>query len=292
MLGELASLAAALCWALSAVIYRKALSAIDPLPANAVRCIPAVAFMVILLAALGQLPQIIKIGSITLLYLTFSVISGLVIGDTLNFVSLRLIGVSRAVPISSICPLFTVIIAALFLQGGVSSMVLLGAILVVFGVWLVGTKNNTVSPLTKADLIKGVLAGVGAALFWAISLVICQLALQWIDPITANSIRMIILTPILTMIVLASRNRDQLLHSDTNLWILLSAGGILALGIGGILLLVGISLIGAARAVSLSSTTPLYAPLLAASLLKEKVTVKILSGAVLTVLGILLVIAG
>lgn len=292
MLGELASLAAALCWALSAVIYRKALSAIDPLPANAVRCIPAVAFMVILLAALGQLPQIIKIGSLTLLYLTFSVISGLVIGDTLNFVSLRLIGVSRAVPISSICPLFTVIIAALFLQGGVSSMVLLGAILVVFGVWLVGTKNNTVSPLTKADLIKGVLAGVGAALFWAISLVICQLALQWIDPITANSIRMIILTPVLTMIVLASKNRDQLLHSDTNLWILLSAGGILALGIGGILLLVGISLIGAARAVSLSSTTPLYAPLLAASLLKEKVTVKILSGAVLTVLGILLVIAG
>lgn len=292
MLGEIASLASALCWALSAVIYRKALSAIDPLPANAVRCIPAVAFMVILLTALGQLQQITKIGSLTLLYLTFSVISGLVIGDTLNFVSLRLIGVSRAVPISSICPLFTVIIAALFLQGGVSSMVLLGAILVIFGVWLVSTINNTVSPLTKADLIKGVLAGVGAAIFWAISLVVCQLALQWIDPITANSIRMIILTPVLTVIVLASRNRDQLLHSDTNLWILLSAGGILALGIGGILLLVGISLIGAARAVSLSSTTPLYAPLLAASLLKEKVTVKILSGAVLTVLGILLVIAG
>lgn len=292
MLGEIASLASALCWALSAVIYRKALSAIDPLPANAVRCIPTVAFMVILLTALGQLQQITKIGSLTLLYLTFSVISGLVIGDTLNFVSLRLIGVSRAVPISSICPLFTVIIAALFLQGGVSSMVLLGAILVIFGVWLVSTINNTVSPLTKADLIKGVLAGVGAAIFWAISLVVCQLALQWIDPITANSIRMIILTPVLTVIVLASRNRDQLLHSDTNLWILLSAGGILALGIGGILLLVGISLIGAARAVSLSSTTPLYAPLLAMSLLKEKVTVKILSGAVLTVLGILLVIAG
>jgi uncharacterized membrane protein len=292
MLGEIASLASALCWALSAVIYRKALSAIDPLPANAVRCIPTVVFMVILLAALGQLQQIIKIGSLTLLYLTLSVISGLVIGDTLNFVSLRLIGVSRAVPISSICPLFTVIIAALFLQGGVSSMVLLGAILVVFGVWLVSTKNNTVSPLTRADLIKGILAGVGAAIFWAISLVICQLALQWIDPITANSIRMIILTPALTMIVLASRNRDQLLHSDTNLWILLSAGGILALGVGGILLLVGISLIGVARAVPLSSTTPLYAPLLAMSLLKEKVTVKIISGAVLTVLGILLVIAG
>lgn len=292
MLGELASLAAALCWALSAVIYRKALSAIDPLPANAIRCIPTATFMVILLTALGQLPQITKIGSIPLLYLTFSVISGLIIGDTLYFYSLRLIGVSRAVPISSIYPLFTVIIVAILLQGEISSMILFGAILVIFGTWLVGTRNDTLSPLTKADLTKGALAGVGAAIFWALSMVVCQSALQLIDPITANSIRIIILTPVLTMIVLASKTRNQLLHSAPDLWILLSAAGVLALGIGGILLLSGISLIGAARAVPLSSTTPLYAPLLAVSLLKEKITLKIFSGTLLTVLGILLIIVG
>jgi len=62
--------------------------------------------------------------------------------------------------------------------------------------------------------------------------------------------------------------------------------------LGWVLLAVSLSQIEASRAVPISSVSPLFATLIGAFFLKEKVTVKIFAGAILIVLGTSVVFVG
>jgi len=69
-------------------------------------------------------------------------------------------------------------------------------------------------------------------------------------------------------------------------WIILALGGIVGLVFGWVLLAISLSYTEASRAVPISSVSPLFATLIEAFFLKERVTVRIFAGAVLIVLGI------
>jgi len=69
-------------------------------------------------------------------------------------------------------------------------------------------------------------------------------------------------------------------------WIILALGGIVGLVFGWVLLAISLSYTEASRAVPISSVSPLFATLIGAFFLKDKVTVRIFAGAVLIVLGI------
>jgi len=68
-------------------------------------------------------------------------------------------------------------------------------------------------------------------------------------------------------------------------WIILALGGIVALGLGWVLLAVSLLDIPASYAVPISSVSPLFATLFGAFLLKERVTARIFVGSVSIVLG-------
>mgnify|MGYP006269183815 CR=1 FL=1 len=69
----------------------------------------------------------------------------------------------------------------------------------------------------------------------------------------------------------------------------LAVAGILALGVGGILLFVSQTLIENSRAIPLSSISPLFSLVLASHYGGEKVTTKIILGTILIVTGVILV---
>jgi drug/metabolite transporter (DMT)-like permease len=69
----------------------------------------------------------------------------------------------------------------------------------------------------------------------------------------------------------------------------LAAGGIVALGVGGILLFTSYTLINANIATPLSSISPLFSLLLARQYVGEKATPRNIVGAVLIVVGVVII---
>jgi uncharacterized membrane protein len=291
MIGEIAALIAALCWAASAVLYKRVLSNVGYLAANLVRSAFAVLFLLFMLPMSQFQSSAITLGAFTLL--VFAAFTNLVIGDTFYFFGLKKAGVSRAQPISSTYPLYAMFLAALFLNEALTYAVIIGTPLTVVGIIVVSWTRNKKNDGDKngEGSLKGVAASIVAALFWSVGLVSYKMALSMgsIDLIYATFIRTSATIPFLLLAVIAGRETKQLRKLQKKDTIMLAVAGILALGLGGILLFVSLSLIAASRAIPLSSVSPLLSLLLASLYAGEKVTAKVVVGTVLIVMGVVLV---
>ena len=299
MIGELAALAAALCWTLSSVLYKVALSDAKPIPANISRCISTTVFLFACVGATGRLWNLATLGIDSLLLASFSGIVGLLLGDTMYMTSIALIGVSRAVPISCAYPLFTTFFAVLFLGEQVTFFLLLGTVVIIVGTWLVSQEKTGSSSVTRSVLFKGVSIALAAAIVWSVSIIMMDHALelsQMASKMAPVDSAFVVNTARMSATVLAFLALSPLIDRHFRFvklkrktWVILAFGGIVALGLGWVLLAVSLSQIEASRAVPISSVTPLFATLVGAFFLKEKVTVKIFVGSVLIVLGTLVV---
>ncbi|MDI6847933.1 MAG: DMT family transporter [Candidatus Bathyarchaeia archaeon] len=116
MIGEFAALGAAICWTVSAVLYKEALLRAKPISANIVRCVCTGVVLVVCLAVMGKFGVLTDLPLYAVVLTGVSGIIGLGFGDTLYMMSLKLIGVARAVPITCIYPLFNLLFAV-FLKG-------------------------------------------------------------------------------------------------------------------------------------------------------------------------------
>jgi uncharacterized membrane protein len=117
---------------------------LDVVPLNLVRCVVSTIFVWALLPFFGGLSALAAIPPSNWLWLTVSVLALLVVGDTLYFRSLDLAGVSWAMPIASINPLWSVLLAASFVGEPLTWSLLGGAALVVLGTVLVSRSPGRV----------------------------------------------------------------------------------------------------------------------------------------------------
>jgi len=295
VIGELSALAAALCWTISPVLYKVALSDAKPISANISRSISTTIFLLACLGLLGRLGDLATLPTDSLLLASLSGITGLCLGDTMYMLSLKLIGVSRTVPISCIYPLFTMLFAAMFLGERVTSFLLLGTVVIILGIWLVSQERTESSNVTRSVLYKGVFISLASAVVWSVSIIFMDHALELarshsqltvVDAaLVVNTARMS--TTALSFLGLSPFIDRQFLFTKLKrkTWIILASAGIIALGLGWVLLAVSLSLTEASRVVPISSVSPLFATLMGAFFLKEKVTLRIFVGSVLIVLG-------
>jgi uncharacterized membrane protein len=98
-----------------------------------------------------------------------------------------------------------------------------------------------------------------------------------------------VILPFLLVLVIGSRESKQLRKITKADVGALAVAGILALGVGGILLFMSQTLIENSKAIPLSSISPLFSLALASHYSGEKVTAKIIVGTVLIVTGVILV---
>lgn len=291
VIGELSALAAAFCWTLSPVLYKVALSDAKPIPANISRCISTTIFLFACLGVSGRLWNLATLGIDSLLLASLSGIVGLFLGDTMYMMSLALIGVSRAVPVSCAYPLFTTFFAVLFLGERVTSFLLLGTVVIIVGTWLVSQERTGSSSVTRSVLFKGVSIALATAIVWSVSIIMMDHALELSQMASIDS-AFVVNTARMSATVLAFLALSPLIDRHFRFmklkrktWIILALGGIVALGLGWVLLAVSLSQIEASHAVPISSVSPLFATLIGTFFLKEKVTVRIFIGSVLIVLG-------
>jgi DME family drug/metabolite transporter len=294
MIGELAALGAALSWTISAMLYRKALQQTKPISANIVRLSCTSAILLVFLVAIAKLgvptslqPEIVALAAI-------SGVIGLGLGDTLYMVSLKLIGVTRAVPITCTYPLFNLVWAIFLIGEKVTLPLVLGAVIIVLGIWLLShEKENHKEEGQNKLLFKGIAAALATAVLWSVSIAMMDMAVKNTpspdDAFVINTIRVATIAALLLALSpMIDRERNFLRMKRTTVAILI-IGGIIALGIGWFFLAYSFVTIPESQAVPISSTTPLFSTLVGVTLLREKVTARNVIGSIVIVVGIFLV---
>ena len=204
---------------------------------------------------------------------------GFGIGDTLLFKSINLMGVSRAYTIVYVSPLFTVIIAVIFLKEPFLLRYLIGTILVVLSLIIVSLEKDKNQ---RRISLKGAVMALISALCWAIGTILVALGLKGISVFLANTIRFSVLALFL-FLVSKPRKKWEIAGKDLAV---LSASGIIGMVLGGITFLISLQLIGASRATPLSSSSPIWASIISSIFLKERVTIRLLISSIIVTIGI------
>ncbi len=295
MIGELAALGAAICWAIAAVLYREAVSHTKPISANILRCACTSLILIASLAAVGKLQILASLSAYAVVLAGASGVIGLGLGDTVYLVSLKLIGVARAVPITCTYPLFNLLLA-IFLQGKtVTVQVVLGAVVIVLGIWLMtGEVDKTEKGLRKENLIRGTVLALVTAVVWAISIAMIDMAVtvpgtSTLDgALAANTLRVSAVAVFLLASAPLFDRQFSFLKVSKRTIVVLIFGGIVALALGWFFLAYSFLLIPETQAVPISSISPLFATVAGIVLLHEPVTAKNVTGSIMIVLGIFL----
>jgi len=294
MIGELSGLGCAVIWAAVSSIMRSLSERISPIAINGLRCAFSVATLALLILALGRMDTLAAVPLAGAAAIVVSGIIGQSLGDGMFIASMKLIGASRALPVSGIQPLLTLGLAVLFLGERVTPESFAGTLLVILGIYLLAFPY---SPLNQAGALlgsadrRGLLLALAAAACWAVSTIIIRRALESVDIVAANFIRLSTATLCLTGLeLLLSRGRRPAGLSRRSLTILAIAGFISAFS--SMMYLTAVFYAGAAKASVLSSTAPLFGLPISVLFLHEKISSRVVAGTLITVGGIWLVLGG
>lgn len=294
MIGELAALGAAVSWTVSAVLYKKALMQAKPVSANIIRLTCTAVVLLALLVVLGKTEVIMSLPQNVIVLAIVSGVIGLGVGDTLYMMSLRDVGVARAVPITCTYPLFNLLWAVLLAGEAVTFPVVLGAVIIVLGIWLLSQADQTgESKLQTRTLYKGLTLALATAVVWSVSIAMINMAvMETPDLDHALAINVVRVMAVAVTFFAVSPIMDRglgFLKMNRKTIATLITGGIVALGLGWFFLSYSFVETLESRAVPISSTTPLFSTLTSIVLLHEKVTAKNAAGSTIIVIGIFLI---
>ena len=297
MIGELAALSAAVCWTVSAVLYKEALLRVKPISANIVRCACTSILLVAFLTVVGKIGALTELPVYAVVLAVISGIIGLGLGDTMYMVSLKRLGVARAVPKTCTYPLFSLLLTV-FLQGETVTLhVVLGAVMIVFGIWLLSRKEKKTgtSELQKKFLVKGVASALATAIVWAVSITMIDMAVSLPETgsldhaLAVNTLRVSAVAVFLIATAPITDRKCGFLKMQRRTVLTLISGGIVALALGWFFLTYSFLYISGSQAVPISSTTPLFATVSGIIFLHEHVTAKEVLGSIIIVVGIFLI---
>jgi len=294
MIGELAALGAAISWTISAVLYKKALLKAKPVSANIVRLGCASIILIAFVTVIGKFGVLISLPLDAVFLACISGIVGLGFGDTLYMMSLKLIGVARAVPITCTYPLFNLLWAVFLMGEPVTLPLVLGALTIVFGIWLLSQERETsTAERQERILVKGVASALATAIIWSISITMINMAVKETPDLdhalAINTLRVTAIAVLsLALAPMIDRNFGFLKMQRKTLAALI-IGGVVALGLGWFFLTFSFVNTLESRAVPISSTTPLFSAFSGIVFLGERVTARTVIGSLIIVSGIFLI---
>ena len=292
MSGEVLALVSALLWSVASVLMALGSHRLHVLPLNLIRCVVSSVFFWALLPFYGGLEAFRTVPSSAWLWLVVSVLILLVVGDTLYFRSLNLAGVSWAMPVAGINPLWAILLAALFVDEPLTWSLLLGALLVVAGVTLLSRPemhSSNGQAIEPAALRKGLLIALLVSLLWGAGQVTLKPATAGMHSVVANSIRQPLAMFILLAINLRTGLWKELRRLDRRSWALILLASLVGTGVGTLFFVMAIQSLGAGRTAVITSTSPLLAIPFSMTMLREKPTRWTVAGTFFTTVGVVLV---
>ena len=296
ILGEFAALGAAISWAVAPILYRKALSKTKPITANIVRCASNAAVLVFILLALGKAEVLASLPMEVVVVTVVSGVVGLGIGDTLYMFGLKSVGVARAVPLAATYPLFSLVWATFLLGEPLTLTAFSGALVILLGIWLLSREKLDSTAEAKGNpALKGVIVSLATAVVWSVSVTLMDVAVTMLGVNSIDANYAVVTTRIASMAVfllalapLLDKDHGFLKVKRSTL-IELCVGGLVANGVGWLLMNYSFLNILEAQAVPISSTTPLFTAIAGFALFHEKITASNTLGAIIIVAGIFLI---
>jgi len=293
MIGELLIIAASLCWALGANLYRGGLMRINPTILNLVRSGAAALLLLAVNIALGRIGYFTILDGVSAAYLVGGALAGWAIGDTLYFLGLRHIGVSRTVSLTYAYPLFMMPLSLFLLNERLTASILAGTFSILSAIWLISGSGGYDHGIDPHRIKAGVSASILAALCWAIGTAILKKMMERFDPVFIAFFKLLVILPFLAgYISLSPNGLSQMRSLDRRgvLWAVI--GGLIAVGFGDMIYLVGLSLTQANIAASLGASTPIFASIIAAIFLRERIGWRVITGVALVAIGSTLLTLG
>ena len=286
--GMVAALASALAWTLVALITRDLAGQFPTLSMNILRTFVA-GLVLIPVALLAGNPGTLSAVSLSAwAYIILSVLTALGIGDTAFFESTKLIGMSRALIISTAAyPILAGVLAFWWFGEQITTAVAVGSLVTLVGLALI-VSERTAAPEPDAPAEsrrRGLSLAFVTALAWAVAAAVMKPALTEVDPFSIQAVRL----PLSTLILWAT---PWARGTARTAWARRHALGprVLALGvltaISSLGYLAGLKYAGVTLATVLSSVSPLFALPISYFVYAEPLTWRATAGAALSVGGI------
>ena len=280
---------AALCWAIASLISADVTRKIGGLAFNRLRLFFV---SIMLIGCTFYLDTWNTINHEFLFTILFSGIIGIFLGDTLLFIALQKIGPRRNNILFSLAAPFTVILNIIFLNEIMSTINLIGCIIVFCGVVVAIAYGNSKDKNHKWEVVEGniylgVSLGIGAALCQAIGLIMMKPILTMgADPIASAALRTAISFVFLAFTFFLNY---KIFNTKTNLSFKIVGqsilSGFLGMALGMSLLLIALKYADAGIVATLSSTSPIMILFLIWLLTKKIPTIGAWIGTVLAIIG-------
>ncbi len=282
--GEIYAMAAAICWSLAAVFYKKGIGA-GAIPAVLIRTFFAMLFLLSLFFVLrGGHFEFTLTG---FLFLNLGGLFRLILGGAAYMKGLENISVSRFIPILYTFPLLTILLSALLLKESIRAEVVVGTVFIIIGIWILSRSKRATG---EKNVRLGISLAVLSSFLYAFSIVATKTGLKDIEPLQSALISMPL--PLILLYIIYSINSGAMtiFRFKREAYILLGIGGILGMGLGSYFFFVSLASIGAAKATGLAAITPVLSSLIALITLKEKLNAALIIGTGATIAGIWIIL--
>lgn len=208
--GEFLALMIALLWACSSIIFSRVGKYIQPLELNFLKGISALLFVALALVLSGQAWSVLTPKALVLLLASGAL--GIGLGDTAYMEALRTIGARQASLIKTLAPPAAGLMAWLFMGERLSLASWGGIALIAAGVaWVISERApapaNESEALPPARRVRGILAGVAAALTEAGGVVLSHAALTLtpVTPLWGTALRLVAGTALAALLLAVRR---------------------------------------------------------------------------------------
>jgi drug/metabolite transporter (DMT)-like permease len=288
-LGEIAGLATAICWTVTAMSFQFASRRIGSVSVNLIRMVFAFIFYLIYSKVfLGHwLP--FDASAKAWIYLSISGLIGFVIGDYFLFKSYEHVSSKISMLIMTTAPAFAALLGWIMIREPFTWMNFLGMFLVLLGVSIVILKKDKESGKRQMRYpLKGILFAFGGAVGQGVGSVFSKIGMADYDPFAASQIRVITGLIGFTLMITFMKHWKNLFNglSDKKASKALVIGSFFGPFLGVSLGMVAFKYTSLGIASTLMATVPVFILLPSHIVLKEKLTLNEVIGAIVAVAGI------
>ena len=290
-LGEFAALMVAVCWTFSALAFESASKIIGSLAVNIVRLFLAFLFLSIFSYFYRGFIIPTDATPYQWFWLSLSGFVGFVLGDLCLFKSFTIIGSRMAMLIMTLAPPLAAFSGWLFLDENLSWWSILGIFLTVFGIGLAVVSHNPEHEKFRLNMpLKGFLLALGGAAGQAFGLVLSKKGMNGYNAFAATQIRIITGIVGFTVIIFLMKRVTQTFNSLKNKKGMtgVSIGAFFGPFLGVSLSLLSLQYTATGIAATIMATTPILIIPASVIIFKQKITLKEIIGAIISVIGVAL----
>lgn len=288
-LGEFAALAVAIFWTITALAFESASKAVGSLAVNLIRLITGFIFLTLFAWIYRGIPLPTDATSYNWAWLSFSGLIGFVLGDLFLFKSYTIIGSRMAMLIMTLAPPITAVTGYFFLDEKLSVNSIIGIIITFAGIAIAVVSHNPEHEKLRLNMpLKGFLFALGGAMGQAFGLVLSKKGMNGYDAFAATQIRIITgIVGFTALVILMGRTRQVLKACTHKVGMTgITVGSFFGPFLGVSLSLVSVKYTASGIAATIMATIPILIIAPSVILFKQKITVKEIVGAVISVIGV------